>query len=152
MKPAEEDCAARAAAARAAAEAARAAGTPPPPVPAPPAFTPPAPGSPIQPCSFRAGGNVLEGDLTIATLTTMFIRGAAGRHVVDKTGLTGYYRVRLEAARAAAGVTVDAAPDPNSTAPSIFTALPEQLGLKLEPSRAQLDALVIDRIERPTEN
>jgi uncharacterized protein (TIGR03435 family) len=44
------------------------------------------------------------------------------------------------------GVPVDV------TAPSLFTALPEQLGLKLTPTRAPLDALVIDHVEHPMEN
>jgi uncharacterized protein (TIGR03435 family) len=39
-----------------------------------------------------------------------------------------------------------------SDLPSIFSALPDQLGLKLEPARAKVDTLVIDRIERPSEN
>jgi uncharacterized protein (TIGR03435 family) len=76
----------------------------------------------------------------------------AGRHVVDKTGLTGSYRLRLEAARMAAGPSLDVSATDPATAPSIFTALQEQLGLKLEPSRAQLEVLVVDRIERPSEN
>ena len=44
-----------------------------------------------------------------------------------------------------------AAADP-ADATTIFTALPEQLGLTLEPSRAQVEVLVIDRMERPSEN
>jgi len=39
---------------------------------------------------------------------------------------------------------------PASDAPSIFTALPEQLGLKLESSRAMAEVLVIDHLDRPT--
>jgi uncharacterized protein (TIGR03435 family) len=39
-----------------------------------------------------------------------------------------------------------------SAAPSVFTAVQEQLGLKLESSRATLETLVIDRFERPSEN
>ena len=69
-----------------------------------------------------------------------------GRVVVDKTGLKGNYDMRLR--------FVDR-PSPNAppdSPPEIFTALQEQLGLKLEPDRAPLKILVIDRIERPTEN
>lgn len=43
-------------------------------------------------------------------------------------------------------------PDPNSDNVSIFTAVQEQLGLRLESGTAPLDVLVIDRIERPSEN
>jgi uncharacterized protein (TIGR03435 family) len=69
-----------------------------------------------------------------------------GRVVVDKTGLKGNYDVRLR--------FVDR-PSPNAlpdAPPEIFTALQEQLGLKLEPDRAPLKVLVIDRIEKPSEN
>ena len=44
------------------------------------------------------------------------------------------------------------APISPGTAPSIFTALEETLGLKLESGKAPLDVLVIDHIERPSEN
>jgi uncharacterized protein (TIGR03435 family) len=149
IKPSEVDCAARAAAQRAAADEARKAGTPPPP---PQAFTPPAPGSAVPPCSARMSGNVAEGDMTIAALTTL-LRASAGRHVVDKTGLAGSYRVRFEAPGMLFGsAPLDAAGAPGSDAPSIFTAIQEQLGLKLEPSRAQVEVLVIDSVERPTDN
>jgi uncharacterized protein (TIGR03435 family) len=41
---------------------------------------------------------------------------------------------------------------PDNAGPSVFVALPEQLGLKLESSKTMVDTLVIDRLERPTEN
>jgi uncharacterized protein (TIGR03435 family) len=41
---------------------------------------------------------------------------------------------------------------PPDAAPTVFTAIREQLGLKLESSRAELNTLIIDRLERPTEN
>jgi uncharacterized protein (TIGR03435 family) len=149
LKPSEVDCAARAAAQRAAADAARAAGTPPPP----PTFTPPAPGSVVPPCTTRMMGNVVEGDMTMASLASL-LRSMAGRYVVDKTGLTGSYRVKLESVRLFQGPSLESAATtggPDDTA-SIFTALTEQLGLKLESSRAQVEVLVIDHIERPSEN
>jgi uncharacterized protein (TIGR03435 family) len=149
LKPSEVDCAARAAAQRAAADAARAAGTPPPP----PAFTPPAPGSVVPPCTTRMMGNIVEGDMTMGGLASL-LRSMAGRYVVDKTGLTGSYRVKLESVRLFQGpgpesATTTSAPDDTA---SIFTALQEQFGLKLESSRAQVEVLVIDHIERPSEN
>jgi uncharacterized protein (TIGR03435 family) len=92
----------------------------------------------------------MEGDMTMERLA-MFLRPAAGRFVVDRTGLTGSYRVVLEFDRMAQlrGPATVAQPE----APlSVFTAVEEQLGLKLQPARAPRDVLVIDRLERPTEN
>ena len=76
----------------------------------------------------------------------------AKRQVVDKTGLTGVYDFTLTYALdasqiAAAGPNAPAPVDPN--APSIFTALQEQLGLKLESAQGPVDVLVVDRAEKP---
>ena len=70
-----------------------------------------------------------------------------GRLVIDRTGLTGDFDLDLSytpesPARGAIGVPTDG--------PSIFTALQEQLGLKLESQRGPVDVFVIDRAERPT--
>ena len=67
--------------------------------------------------------------------------------VLDKTGLTGQYDYKL----------VDWAPEngvplPDSNAVSIFTAIQEQLGLKLEPQKAPIIAIIIDHVERPSGN
>ena len=70
-----------------------------------------------------------------------------GRHVIDRTGLTGPFDVDLEWTPDSPG----AAPAPDAGA-SIFTAIQEQLGLKLEPSTAPLEVIVIDSAERPSEN
>jgi uncharacterized protein (TIGR03435 family) len=67
------------------------------------------------------------------------------RPVIDKTGLTGMYDIHLEFSN-------DAQNSAPSTAPSIFTAVQEQLGLKLSPGTAPMEAFVVDRIEKPTEN
>ena len=70
-----------------------------------------------------------------------------GRQVVDRTDLTGAFDVDLEWMPDTSG----AAASPDAEA-SIFTAIQEQLGLKLEPSMAPLDVVVIDSAERPAEN
>lgn len=76
-----------------------------------------------------------------------------GRTVVNKTGLTGQYDFTLdwmpEQGAAAPGVDGAAAA---SEGPSIFTALQEQLGLRLVPAKGMVEVIVIDSIERPTEN
>jgi len=146
MKPTDVDCAARAAAARAATEAARAAGTPPPP----PTFTPPAPGSIVPPCTMRSTGNTIEGDFTMTSFASI-LRTMAGRYVVDKTGLTGNYRVKLEGVEMFQRPSLDTTGGPADTT-SIFTALSEQLGLKLESSHAQVEVLIVDHVERPSDN
>jgi len=81
----------------------------------------------------------------------------AGRPVIDKTGLKGLYDIKLQwnpdpvlngpAAPPAAG-NGSTAP----SGPSLFTAIEEQLGLKLESSRGPLPVLVIDNVQKPSEN
>ena len=69
-----------------------------------------------------------------------------GRPVVDQTGLTGKYDFTLEYTPA------DHAARDESGGPSIFTALEEQLGLKLVPAKQPVEVLVVDSLEQPTEN
>lgn len=69
---------------------------------------------------------------------------ALKRPVIDRTGLAGQFALSFEFAP---GTELTAAPA--SDAPSIFTALEEQLGLKLRPVKASLDVLVVDRAEKP---
>lgn len=143
ITPSEGDCIARAAADRAATEAT---GKPPAPPPGVFDFNAPPP-----PCSLRMNGDRMEGDVTMEALTRL-LRSSAGRLVVDKTGLTGSYRITLNYDRMA-GLRGPQTGEPVPGAvPSVFTAVQEQLGLKLESSRAVRETLVIDRLERPTEN
>jgi uncharacterized protein (TIGR03435 family) len=65
--------------------------------------------------------------------------------VIDRTGLAGEFNFELEFA------PFDSESPADSTAPSLFTAL-QELGLRLETTKAPLDALVIDHAERPSEN
>jgi uncharacterized protein (TIGR03435 family) len=68
-----------------------------------------------------------------------------GGPIVDKTGLTGSYDVLLQ-------WDPNVVPDPNSNVPGLFAALEEQLGLHLKPTKTTVDTIVIDRLERPSEN
>ncbi len=99
------------------------------------------------------GSLFLQGRVFIGgTLLSTFARSlssSVGRIVEDRTGLKGYYALTLTTSSARPGP--DAAPAPGD-APSIFIALEEQLGLKLEPATKPLQTVVIDHIEPPTEN
>ncbi|HEY4085362.1 MAG TPA: TIGR03435 family protein [Bryobacteraceae bacterium] len=98
--------------------------------------------------------------VTMADLATQ-LGMRLDRDVIDRTGLTGKFDVHLEvspgelAARHVAGNSVssaDSQPAADLSGPSIFTALEQQLGLKLEPAKGQVTVLVIDSILRPSAN
>ena len=74
-----------------------------------------------------------------------------GRPVVDKTGLTQYFDLTLEWAPDLAGAA-NARANTDTNLPSIFTALQEQLGLKLEADKEPIETLVVERAEKPSEN
>jgi uncharacterized protein (TIGR03435 family) len=76
------------------------------------------------------------------------IAGRLGRRVVDNTNLQGAYRVDLTYTPEQPRRADDPPVDPN--APSFFTAVEEQLGLKLESTRGPAPVLIVERIERPT--
>jgi uncharacterized protein (TIGR03435 family) len=105
------------------------------------------------PGTVPCGGFALyEGRLTgnrdqLSALTKPLSR-IVGRPVVDKTGLTQYFDLTLEWALdlARAGANTD------SNLPSIFTALQEQLGLKLEAAKEPTETLVVERAGKPSEN
>ncbi len=108
------------------------------------------------------GRGQISGHATGLTLLANVLSSHVGRPVIDKTGLTGLYDFALhwnpdESAAPVPSGTFDGAekPDtlsPDSSGPSIFTAIQEQLGLKLEPIKGPVDFIVIDHIERPSEN
>jgi len=106
----------------------------------------------LDSCGMRMGrGRIIGGGMTMQGFT-FNLRGLAGRVVRDKTGLTGFYAMDFtyaEPGQAAGGP--GAASDPGDAA-SVFTALQEQLGLKLEPDKMPIQHVVIDHIERPSEN
>ncbi len=73
-----------------------------------------------------------------------------GRQVLDRTELTGRYEIDLKFAPVNPNPSLETAE--NETLPSIFRALQEQLGLRLESGKGPVEVLVIDRAERASEN
>jgi uncharacterized protein (TIGR03435 family) len=132
------DCAAQA-------QAERAKGGPPAPMPT----RPPALGTPY--CGVFGGpGRLRSGGLN-ANMIAQSLMPAAGRMVVNRTGLEGSWDFELSYAQPQRGPGPDAAAvDPN--APDFFTAVQEQLGLKLESAKGPVEVLVIDGAERPAED
>jgi uncharacterized protein (TIGR03435 family) len=132
------------------------------PTPGGPAGGPPPP----PPAPFNPGGPMPRGMMMVgigqlrATAQTMsgfagLLTGSAGRKVVDRTSLEGLYDFELNWTpdQIPANLPADAPfprPDPNG--PSIFTALQEQLGLKLESATGPLESIVIESVHKPTEN
>ena len=104
---------------------------------------PPGNGAPVCGMSMRASTGPLTisfGGMPLSRLVGSLGR-PDGRVVIDKTGLTANYEFTL---------TYSTRVDANDGQPSVFTALEEQLGLKLVPDRAPLQVVVVDHIERPT--
>jgi uncharacterized protein (TIGR03435 family) len=99
--------------------------------------------------SVRPGG--FQGQAIGVSGLVDFLSRELHRTVVDKTALTGKYDFKLK-------YTPDNGPapmlngEPDTSAPSIFTALEEQLGLKLNSTKGPVDTLVIDHVEQPSEN
>jgi len=89
---------------------------------------------------------------TMMQFVAMLQRGVLDRAVVDNTGLAGTYDFDLEWTpdENQFGGNLPRSVEP--TRPSLFVAMQEQLGLKLEATRGPVQALVIDRVERPSEN
>lgn len=107
-------------------------------------------------CGMRIGpGQMLLGGVPMSRFATV-LAPFARRLVIDRTGLTGNYNLQLSWAPQGprfGGPPPEGAPalppaDPNGA--SLFASIQEQLGLKLEPTRAPLDVVVIDRVERPS--
>jgi uncharacterized protein (TIGR03435 family) len=98
----------------------------------------------------RNHGSMTAPDATLDALATMLGRQPelGGRMVIDKTGLAGRYNFALQWSPQ----HLNATPDPDTDGPSLFTALREQLGLTLEPSKGPVQVVVIDAVSAPTPN
>ena len=111
---------------------------------------PPAPPAPGQtPCGRTVYGTngpdltIEVSAMSVADFAGQLLAQRVDRPLIDKTGLQGLFDFHLQYAR-------DAAQD--AAAPSIFTALQEQLGLKLSADTGPVDVLVIDHVEKPSDN
>jgi len=131
------------------------------PLPPPPApgggLPPPTPGAVLM-----GRGQLSAGAAPIANLVSV-LSIILGRPVIDKTGLTGFYDFALtwtpDPAQGGGpgplGPGVPGGPQPppvDPSGPSLFTAIQDQWGLKLDSTKGSLEVLVIDSVSKPTEN
>ena len=111
----------------------------------------------------RLGRGEINGQGVKLEMLATSLSNILGRSVVDQTGLSGNFDVKLQwtpdlgqsptpfgGAAPPPGVQAPPPPDPNG--PSIFTALQEQLGLRLESQKGPVEMIVIDHVEKPSEN
>ena len=107
---------------------------------------------PSEPPEARCGGafsngQIVSGGILLEQLV-LSLSGLAGGQVVNRTGLQGFYALTLRwAPRRPPNANA-----PPEDLPEFFTAIQEQLGLKLQPERTTLPVFVVDSIERPSEN
>jgi uncharacterized protein (TIGR03435 family) len=125
------------------------AGAPPPPPPGPPA-----PGQ-VPPCGIRIGlGGLRIGSQSLSAIARLLSR-ATGRPVIDRTTVDGAFDLSLDfdpSGLPGFDRPPGAPPIDIGDKPSMFTALQEQAGLKLEAGRGPIDILVIEAAEHPADN
>jgi len=105
-------------------------------------------------CGFRPGPGIFTGSsVVLSTLIGASLAPEVHSKVVDRTGLSGTFDVHLHLLpdNPASGPQPNT-PPPDPGDPSIFTAVQEQLGLKLESTRGPVNVLVIDHVEHRTED
>lgn len=96
-----------------------------------------------QPAGTRMAGRMQTmGDLAVA------LEGIAGRPVVDKTGLTEKYDFKLAYSMGLSAASPGAAPPSADSAPNIFDAVRQYLGLKLQPGRGTIEYVIIDSVNK----
>jgi uncharacterized protein (TIGR03435 family) len=109
-------------------------------------FPEPPPGRPTIVRYTVGGSERMVGRQQTLDQIAQMLGGYAGNHVVNKTGLTGEYDFTLQFAS-------NDSPADQEFAPSLFTAVQEQLGLRLDKAKGSVDVLVIDNLDRvPTAN
>jgi uncharacterized protein (TIGR03435 family) len=109
---------------------------------------------------FRALGDLTVRNQTMKDFATWMQSGVMDKPVVDQTGLTDRYDFQLKwtpdesqfGQFRGTGAVVPPPPDDPKAPPSLYTAIQEQIGLKMGPSKFPDDVIVIDHVEKPSEN
>jgi len=99
-----------------------------------------------KPAGSGGGPGTIRGTMEMSTLASNYLSSTLGRRVIDQTGLTGAYTLSLKWTPDDGPATGD------NSAPSLFTAIQEQLGLRLESTKGPVEVFVIDHAEKPSEN
>lgn len=107
----------------------------------------------------KMGRGTIKGQAVALGMLVLNLSNELGRRVIDKTGLAGKYDFELKwgasqdsAAQIRSTQTAELASPAEPDGPSVFTALQEQLGLRLESGKGPVEVLVIERAERPSRN
>jgi uncharacterized protein (TIGR03435 family) len=99
------------------------------------------------------GRGLIQGYRVSISNLAGFLTGELGRLVVDGTGLTGNYDYKLEWTPDESQPNSGGdAPPADAAGPTVFTAVQEQLGLRLEPVKGPVPVVVIDRVVKPSDN
>jgi uncharacterized protein (TIGR03435 family) len=107
---------------------------------------------------FRQFGALSGRNATMSEFSSMILQNAVlDRPVLDQTGITGRWDFTLnwtpdDSQFASFGVKIPPPTDAANAPPNLYTAIQEQLGLKLEATKAPADVLVVDHVEKPSEN
>jgi uncharacterized protein (TIGR03435 family) len=118
---------------------------------------PAAPGAGPNHGAIRIGAGSLVGNAVTMALFTRTLSQRLDRVVIDRTNLSGRFDIRLQWTPGPGEVRYDPGgnllpPVTYLSGPSIFSAIQEQLGFKLESAKAPVEVLIIDRAERPSAN
>jgi uncharacterized protein (TIGR03435 family) len=105
-----------------------------------------------EPRRMESNSRMLRGSSVDMKTVADSLTGILLRPVVDETNLSGAFNLNVQFADVPLQVTPETADAAADTAPTIFTAFPEQLGLRLEPGRAPTPVFVVEKIQRPSEN
>ena len=107
--------------------------------------------------AFKFGAGSMTGNAVGLSLFTNLISQRLDRRVIDRTGLAGRFDIQLQWTPGQGESPFDPGGNPvpaptDFSGPSIFTAIQEQLGLKLESTKGPVEVIVIDHAEKPSEN